>query len=841
MKPRRLRLRGVTRFDDLTLDLDDAPRGLIAVVGPNGAGKTTLLECMAPTPLFLEFPSRPGPLKDWTRGRDALIELDVDHGGSSYRSVVQVDADYSAGRGKTEAFLYCDGEPVNDGKIRTYREAVARHFPPRSIFLASAFAAQDGSGSFVGLSTAERKELFADLLGLGRLQDLADRAKEHRKHADGLLADHERDVEELARKEERWAALQDELALARKEVERIDRLVGERERAAEDAGEALRRLEERAGEASKLRDELRRLEASIVELRGRVEASRKAREALPELREARGRLDRYQDQERTATAELRRLEGEITRLGRDRSQAQEDAKRERRELSRLEGEVLPHVERGQARRDALLQEVEGLDLDQDRPRFVQERLRKAEEAHRKASRELEDLVRRRDEAKRKAELLERVPCKGNTFYLGNPLDDAEAVDCGTCDFLQEARTAAGEVEGLVGRVESQEGEVLAATTELASAREEAAEVEELRRKVETLQADLAKVRAWLDANEDAPAKAVELRARIAELDGRAEEADQAKARAHEERDQALERQRVARTKLDGLQGVEGRLREAEAAASSLEEREDLLVERETRAARMAQDLEGLDQVPEEELAAARRTAQEAGSALGHARTSQRDAGRELGRLTGLVEALGDLEAERKALERRAGDLETRRAGFRLVEQGLGRNGVQALEIDAAGPEVSRLTNELLDALVAGRFQVALRTVQEATGGRKAKEVFDLEVFDALRDREGSHAGLSGGEQVVVSEALKLALAVFNASQWGTPLLTLWRDECDGALDPFEVRPRFPAMLRAALELGGFERVFFVTHDPSVADQADGILYVADGGARFVAPGEVPRT
>ncbi|MCH7478755.1 MAG: hypothetical protein IIA14_11740, partial [SAR324 cluster bacterium] len=202
-----------------------------------------------------------------------------------------------------------------------------------------------------------------------------------------------------------------------------------------------------------------------------------------------------------------------------------------------------------------------------------------------------------------------------------------------------------------------------------------------------------------------------------------------------------------------------------------------------------------------------------------------------GRQRGRLEALGALEERTAALELHAAEVTTRRAGFRLVEEAFGRTGVQALEIDAAGPAVSDITNELLETVVGARFTVSLRTIQEASGSKRQKEVFEVDVLDGRSGRTGVHTGLSGGEKVLVSEALKLALAVYNARKSGVVLDTLWRDECDGALDP-RVRRRFPAMLRKAVELGGFTRCWFVTHDPDVAAQADAVLLVEDGGARF---------
>ena len=44
MRIKRVRLRGFKRFDDLTIDLGDAPARFIALVGPNGCGKSSVFD-----------------------------------------------------------------------------------------------------------------------------------------------------------------------------------------------------------------------------------------------------------------------------------------------------------------------------------------------------------------------------------------------------------------------------------------------------------------------------------------------------------------------------------------------------------------------------------------------------------------------------------------------------------------------------------------------------------------------------------------------------------------------------------------------------------------------------
>jgi exonuclease SbcC len=168
---------------------------------------------------------------------------------------------------------------------------------------------------------------------------------------------------------------------------------------------------------------------------------------------------------------------------------------------------------------------------------------------------------------------------------------------------------------------------------------------------------------------------------------------------------------------------------------------------------------------------------------------------------------------------------------------LGRDGIQALEIDAAGPEVSGLTNELLHACYGPRFSVSLETTALKADGKGTKEVFDLRVIDTERGVEGSADQLSGGEKVLVSEALALAIAIYNTRRSSIPLLTLFRDECAGALSTANAT-RYVEMLRRAVALGGFHRVFFIAHQPQLWAMADACLVFEDGKVRLSGTDDV---
>src|SRR5260370_1990010 len=136
MRPLKLTLEGFygvrdgMHRDSLTLDLENMPEGLIALVGPNGVGKTTIMDNLHPYPIM---PSRASKLSvdafsywDHICAPNALKELEWEHDGIRYRSSLSFRKPGKTGKAEYYlAYRSMDGQwrpvslpdrPVSDGK-----------------------------------------------------------------------------------------------------------------------------------------------------------------------------------------------------------------------------------------------------------------------------------------------------------------------------------------------------------------------------------------------------------------------------------------------------------------------------------------------------------------------------------------------------------------------------------------------------------------------------------------------------------------------------------------------------------------------------------------------------
>src|SRR5215467_7129518 len=166
------------------------------------------------------------------------------------------------------------------------------------------------------------------------------------------------------------------------------------------------------------------------------------------------------------------------------------------------------------------------------------------------------------------------------------------------------------------------------------------------------------------------------------------------------------------------------------------------------------------------------------------------------------------EERLQTLEDRLSFVRQDRDDWEYLARVFGADEIQLLEIQSAGPELSELVNDLLEGCLDNKFEVRFRTQRPKADGRGFVDDFDVEVRNKSLDRTFSVEELSGGQFVLVNEALNLGIAMYNARKGeGIRYEMLFRDETIGALDHHN-GSEYIRMLRRAMEIGGFHQVVF---------------------------------
>jgi exonuclease SbcC len=182
------------------------------------------------------------------------------------------------------------------------------------------------------------------------------------------------------------------------------------------------------------------------------------------------------------------------------------------------------------------------------------------------------------------------------------------------------------------------------------------------------------------------------------------------------------------------------------------------------------------------------------------------------------------------VEAKLGKAKTELEDYNYLAKVFGPDEIQLCEIQAAGPEVSTLVNALLEGCFDNKFEIRFRTQRRKADGRGMVDDFDVEVRNKNLDRTCLVDELSGGQFVLVNEAVNLGIAIYNMRQGeGIRYETLFRDETVGALDEANGK-EYVRMLRRAMDLGRFHQVVFICHTPLVWELADRVEEIENGRA-----------
>ncbi len=171
---------------------------------------------------------------------------------------------------------------------------------------------------------------------------------------------------------------------------------------------------------------------------------------------------------------------------------------------------------------------------------------------------------------------------------------------------------------------------------------------------------------------------------------------------------------------------------------------------------------------------------------------------------------------RKARDEAAADV----ADWKRLSLDLGRDGIQSAEIAGMGPDLTEITNELLRECHGPRFTVSVETSRPSADGKKQIDEFLIYVTDSeTGDPERDASEFSGGERVILGEAVENALLILGCIKTDARHPTIVRDESMPALDAANMRA-YPRMLRHVIEKTQAAHLLLVTHSDELKELCD---------------------
>lgn len=832
MIPLRLKLSGFLSYLD-PVELDFTGFELACISGANGAGKSSILDAIT-WALFGQARRRDDALIN-SHTAAAEVVFDFEYEQNRYR------VQRAKPRDKTSLleFLVHDPQegwrPLTEHSLRETEASIQQTLRMDfETFTNASFFLQGRADQFAQQRPGDRKRILSSILGLEVWESYREAASARRKRLESemaaiesLLAEIEAELSQEDERKLRLKTLEESLAqaaalrqaretslagLRRQDAALLEQrrllevLEGQRKAAAERAQKSAARIAERQAEYERCRQQLE----SAPEIEAAYQRWQQARLELENWEAVAANFRQYEAQRAapltTIAAERSRLEQERATLAGQQEQ-----------MSALE-EQLPALEASLREAQDLLA---GLNARLALRPQLEAGLRSLAEDQSRLAAENKQLKAEMNEIKERIDRLKAA--EGAACPLcGQPLSPPERAQL--ISALEEEGKEKGdryranlEKHQQDGRrLQSQEAELAALQQVEGEARQQQRAVDQLAdrqaqagKMLAEWQASgalrLAEVsRSLADEQFAGPARLEleRLDAALKELGYDAASHDAARraeqeGRASEEHYRLLE---TARAALDPLQRELGSLNDE--LAASQKEADELQTACDKARSQLEAEAAGLPDLAlaEAELLAQQEQENRLRMQVGGARQE--------------VDVLNTLRA-RKA-EKLAQKEETARlaARHKTLERAFGKDGIPALLIEQALPEIEAQANQILDRLTAGGMSVRFATQKDYRDKNREdkKETLDILISDAAGVRE--YEMFSGGEAFRVNFAIRLALSRVLAQRAGARLQTLVIDEGFGSQDT-EGRQRLIEAINLVRD--DFAKILVITHLEELKD------------------------
>lgn len=837
MIPVHLRIAGFLSYRD-PVELDFEAINLACISGHNGAGKSSLLDAFT-WALFGESRGKGTDIIHLSQDvKAAEVALTFEYEGNIYR----VQRTLPRNKSTVLEFQVLD-KGQEDGRWRPLTEKTTRDTQARieqtlrldyETFINASFFLQGKADQFTQKKASDRKAVLSSILGLEIWDTYKERTAERRRilesdvnEIDGRVAEIDAELSEEDERRRRLGELEGtlkQLSAAREaqesaleNIRRNAMLVNEQRKSVaaarsqlERAQDAMISLESKITAKEKERSEY----LGLVERAREIEKTYKAwQQARKELEEFENNALQFREQDEKRQPLLREVEVERAKLEQEREELSKQWSVVSGQLS-----VVSDLENQLVEAQTALSEAEK--KIQERAE-LESRRNEARERQAALKAENESLRREMDELKNRIDAL-KVADGAECPLCGQPLSESHRKS--TLKELEQTgkdrgdtfRSNKKEAEDLVEQIADYESRI----AKLAGVENERVRfsnsISQLTLQLESIQ---LQGRKW----EKTGAKRSKEIEKIFESGKYAVEAQKALKTLDKE---------LAKLGYD-ISAHEAKRRE-ESELRSVEEESRKLESARELSKRIGKELEELEEErgkKKEEVAEAEKTfgeaekvladsesgapnLQEAESKLFELREDENRVRDEAGAARQRVEVLSTLRARRAEYERQREEINQNIVRHKALERAFGKDGVPALLIEQALPQIQQKANDILERLSDGTMTIQFVTQAEYKDKKRddLKETLDIHISDSSGMR--GYEMYSGGEAFRVNFAVRLALSEILAQRKGARLQTLVIDEGFGSQDTLG-RQRLVEAINAVKN--DFSKIFIITHLDELKD------------------------
>ncbi len=803
---------------------------LACLTGANGAGKSSLLDAIT-WALWGEARAKRDDDLVHIGQSDMHVQLDFEQEGTIYR-VLRRRSRKQRGVGTLDLFALVDGQPntLSEPSIRETQQKINRLLKlDYETFVHSAFLQQGKADAFTTKPPAQRKQILSDILGLAQWEKYEEAAKEILKNISNELMVIEqriRDIDEelkkepgfrkvLAEAEQAQQEAADALKVAEEKLAEVAHAPGAMKTAQERLAEAERRRKEHTRDLTAIEDDIQRQNARIAEYQGIINSRQEIEKGYATLQSAR-QMDSELGQKLLKLSDFDAQRRELENRLRDaRAELENEASGYESLIGELEGTI---EEASSDDLSAVQTEITGLrSIEERRNDYQSNILTLTEEKAR-----LETLRNSlREEGQATGERLKQLEAtEGVTCPLcGQPLDEEHRKQL--MDELEQENEKRRENYRL------NEEAIKTVTKDLKDGRKQISEWEDTLKTLQPLLERAGALQSSLDTAHRAESRLTETQARLDAV--RATLAEEAFGQDVRDQLRALDGQRdgigydrsshdAAREQLDTYREYDTRQKQLEVALNTLPHLGDALEgaklrEERTRKALSEDDaaVEGLKREIAE-LAVLVKEQQNRLQQRNHLQTFERQQYQRLVNARQELDALDKQRARKGEMEKRRDVRRHDESLYKELRIAFSKNGVPAMIIEAAIPELEETANNLLLRMTDGRMSLRFTTQREKLSSEGVIETLDIEIADELGTR--NYELYSGGEAFRINFAIRVALSQLLAHRAGAHLRTLFIDEGFGTQDE-DGRNKLVEAITAIQN--DFDLILVITHIDDLRD------------------------
>lgn len=274
---------------------------------------------------------------------------------------------------------------------------------------------------------------------------------------------------------------------------------------------------------------------------------------------------------------------------------------------------------------------------------------------------------------------------------------------------------------------------------------------------------------------------------------------------------------AVREQMETYLNYQDRAKELDLAQQSTPQIEEALTSAQKRHARWTQNLADYVQQAEHQTAEIDRLEVKVAEMkrredeVSRQRTQLRNAEEKVISVEQTLRSIDKMRVRRAEMIERRSDLAQQETVYEQLKNAFGRDGIPAMIIEAAIPELEDASNQLLGRMTNNRMHVRFDTQREKKSGG-VSETLDILIADELGTRD--YGMFSGGEAFRVNFALRVALSQLLARRAGAQLRTLFIDEGFGTQDDVG-RERLVEAINAIQE--DFDLLLVITHIDELKD------------------------